>query len=170
MACRDGVLRNVKKIFSLSIYVWEISHGRRWSNSSGILCIWVFSGNVLHTKVLERRAINASDIYRVLLVRVKKKEDFSSCRIDSSLFSKFRIHCSSRCRVDIKVPRDSIERSRRAQKESGLLRMKRTLRDAEGDDAGRSNCETGGPLQGLKLQGRSPDCLIHRVVAVLAHP
>jgi len=53
-----------------------------------------------------------------------------------------------------------------------LQRARRTLRDAEGDrdDAEGLIVRLETPLWSLKLQGRSPDRLIRRVVAILARP
>lgn len=94
----ETVLRKVdKKIpLPLGIYVWEIPHGMDDDEAAVTsLCIWIFGGSVLHVKVLV--AINASDIYRegrLFEERYrgeKEKGDSPSCRIDSSLLSKFGV-------------------------------------------------------------------------------
>lgn len=128
----------------------------------------------MHTKVLLHGAINASDIHRELLqartqeeeeekVEAERKEEEERTqegsparRIDSSLLSKFR--CPPRW-ADIKAPGDSIEcRATRTEGKCLLRRARRTQRDAEEDrdDAGRSNCETGGPITGPEITGPVP--------------
>lgn len=137
----------------------------------------VFSISVLHTKLLLREAINASDIPGQLLgARTQSEEDKGSsphtelirrCFLNSDAYravgrilKRREIRSSDRDAHRRKVPSAASKEDVPRRREEGR------------DDAGRSNCETGGPITGPEITGPEspPTARSIRVVAVLARP
>lgn len=76
----------------------------------------------------------------------------------SELIRRRFLNSDARRATEPILKRQEIRSSARTEGECLLQRARRTLRDAEGDrdDAGRSNCETGGPITGPEITGPVP--------------
>jgi len=107
--------------------------------------------------VLLHEAINASDIHRRLLeARTQGEEDKGSSPRTELIRRCFLNSDACRAVGPILKRREIRSSDRDAQEEKCLLqRARRTFRDTEEDrdDAGRSNCETGGPITGPEITG-----------------